>query len=124
MTPFARLRSWLRGLLQRDALEREMDEELRFHIETYAADLVRTGVSREEARRRARAEFGGLDARKDECREARGLRLIDEVRADVRYAVRQLRRAPLFSLVAMLSLGLGIGANTAIFSLMEQALWK
>jgi predicted permease len=124
VTWFARLRSWVSGTLHRDALEREMDEELRFHIETYAADLVRAGVPREEAQRRARAEFGGIEARKDDCREARGLRLIDEVRADARYAVRQLRRAPMFALVAILSLGLGIGANTAIFSLMEQALWK
>src|SRR6266540_2590515 len=124
MTLFARLRSWLAGILHRDTLEREMDEELQFHIETYAADLVRDGVEREEAQRRARAEFGGVALYKDECREARGLRLVDEVTADARYALRQLRRAPVFTLVAILSLGLGIGANTAIFSLMEQALWK
>jgi predicted permease len=124
MTLFARVRSWLAGILRRDTLERDMDEELRFHIETYAADLVNAGIPHDEAQRRARAEFGGVEARKDDCREARGLRLIDEVRADARYALRQLRRAPMFTLVAILSLGLGIGANTAIFSLMEQALWK
>src|SRR5262249_49256386 len=124
MTPFARLRSWLFGIAHRSTVERDMDEELRFHVESYAADLVRDGVSPAEAQRRARAEFGGIDARKDECREARGLRLVDEARADVRYALRQLRRAPVFTVVAVLSLGLGIGANTAIFSLMEQALWK
>jgi predicted permease len=124
MTLFARLRSWLAGILHRDTLEREMDEELRFHVETYADDLARGGVPREEAMRRARAEFGGVEARKDECREARGLRLIDEARADARYGLRQLRRAPMFTLVAVLSLGLGIGANTAIFSLMEETLWK
>jgi predicted permease len=124
MTLFARLRSWLFGIAHRSTAEREMDEELRFHVESYEAALVREGVPRAEARRRARAEFGGLEARKEDCREARGLRLVDEARGDVRYALRQLRRAPMFTAVAILSLGLGIGANTAIFSLMEQALWK
>ena len=124
MSLYARLRSWLTALVRRDTLEREMDEELRFHIDTYAADLMREGFSRDEAQRRARAEFGGVALRKDECREARGLRLADEVSADARYALRQLRRAPVFTLVAVLSLGLGIGANTTIFSLMEQAVWK
>jgi predicted permease len=123
-TLFTRLRSWWLGLTSRSAVERDMDEELRFHIDTYAADLIRDGVPREEAKRRALAEFGGLELRKDECREARGLRIADEVRADVRYTLRQLRRSPVFTAVAILSLGLGIGANTAIFSMMEQALWK
>jgi predicted permease len=124
MTLFARLRSIVSGLLRRSTLERDMDDELRFHIESYAADLMRAGATRAEAFRRARAEFGGVEANKDSCREARGLRLFDEARADMRYALRQLRRAPLFAAVAIVSLGLGIGANTAIFSLMEQALWK
>src|SRR5690349_3287882 len=124
MTLYARLRSWLTGLLHRSTLEREMDEELRFHIDTHAADLIRAGIPPDEARRQARVELGGVEARKDDLREARGLRLIDEIRGDSRYALRQLRRAPMFALVAILSLGIGIGANTAIFSLMEQALWK
>jgi predicted permease len=121
---FARLRSWLFGVTHRSRLERDMDEELRFHIDTYAADLMREGLPREEAMRRAYAEFGGIEGRKEDCREARGLRLVDEARADVRYTLRQLRRAPVFTAVAILSLGLSIGANTAIFSMMEQALWK
>src|SRR5262249_45744960 len=112
------------GLLHRSRLERDMDDELRFHIDSYAADLIRDGVPAADARRRARAEFGAIEARKDECREARGLRLIDEARADVRYALRQLRGSPMFATVAIVSLGLGIGANTAIFSLMEQILWQ
>ena len=124
MTPLSRAWTWLRDAVRRSRVEQRMDEELRFHIDSYAADLERGGLPPAEARRRARAEFGGVEGRKDECREALGLRLIDELAADTRYAYRQLRHAPVFSVVAIVSLGLGIGANTAVFSLMEAALWK
>ncbi len=119
-----RFRSLLRVLTRRRDFETCMTEELRFHIEQYTDDLVRSGLPLEEARRRARVEFGVIEARKDECREAVGLRLLDDLRADCAYTSRMLRQSPTFAVVAILSLALGIGANTAIFTLMETVLWK
>jgi predicted permease len=124
MTLFARLRSWSRASIHRAELEQSMRDEMRLHMELYEADLLKTGVSPEDARRRTHAEFGSVEARKDECREALGLRLLDELRADVSYALRLLHRSPAFAAVALLSLGLGIGANTAIFSLVDTVMLK
>ncbi|MGA3190292.1 MAG: permease prefix domain 1-containing protein, partial [Bryobacteraceae bacterium] len=113
--------SWL---AHRRCMESEMDAELRFHIESRAADLVKQGVPPEEALRRARIEFGGIEAQKEECRESLGLRLWDELRGDCRYALRMMRQNRGFTAVAVISLGLGIGANTAIFTLAKEVLLK
>ncbi len=120
----AQLRSLWSGIRRRDRVEGGMDEELRFHVEEYEAELVRSGVAPAEAKRLSRMRFGSLEAAKEQCREARGLRWPDELQRNVRFAVRVLRKSPGFTAVTMITLALCIGANTAVYSVVDAVLFR
>ncbi|MGH9175221.1 MAG: ABC transporter permease, partial [Vicinamibacterales bacterium] len=114
----------LRSLFKRDAVEQELDDELRFHVEHLVESHMRQGLRRDEAVRRARLEFGGLDQIKEAHRDARGIAVVNDFGRDVRYAFRQFRRAPGFAVLAVLCVGLGIGVNTAIFGVISSVMLR
>jgi hypothetical protein len=105
-------------------VENELDEELRFYLEQQVEKHVRSGLTREEATRQTRLQFGGLDHVKENCRESRGITLLETIVRDMRYATRQLVRTPAFTITVVLTLALGIGANAAIFTLVNAVLLK
>jgi len=124
MNLWARFRSWTAAMLRRTRMEREMDEEMRFHIEARAADLVSRGVPQQEALRQARLEFGWMEMTKEECRDAVGVSFLEAPAQDVRHGVRTLLRMPAFTVITVGVLALGIGANTAIFSVVDAVLLR
>ena len=116
--------SWFNHMFHRDRLDQSMNEEIRFHIEERSAELQRSGMSPDDARRRARIEFGNAENFKDEIRETRRFRLLSEFLEDIRFGLRLLHRNPAVSLLALFCLTIGIGANAAVFSWIEGILLR
>ena len=116
--------TWLGRLLRRRRAEEQLRQELEFHVEEYADDLIARGVDPVEARRRALLEFGGVEQVKEVCRDARGTRWVEDIARDARYALRALRQRPGFTAVAIATLAIGIGAATIMFTVINGVLFK
>src|ERR1044072_7461063 len=116
--------TWWHRLFHRRQYEEQLEKELRHHLDLHTSDLIRQGYSREEAQRHADLALGGPEQVKEMCRDARGTRWLEELLQDLRIGVRMWRKNPGFTLVVAATLALGLGANTAIFGLIDTLLLR